>query len=246
MKSKILLCLFCLVTSNCFAIEYYEPGDSLWVWAKNGLNIREMTNDSSKVLGRVKNGLQVVALEYQDRNLPYEIEEIKAIVETINNEKINHPNFELKGYWAKIKYKGTIGYVFDAYLSKLPTFIVNLYENQGEEDFHVLSLKKHKKILKQIGQNKYDQYDHKFVRYIFDEGYIIEITGGSGHWEKQMLFPDNLSLIEGYLIYSHTMKFEPHTLMERGEDYLIFDIGDGTLTIKKAGSFLIIYENHAC
>lgn len=224
MKIKILLTLFCLAASNCFAIEYYYPGDSLWVWAKGGLNIREMPNDSSKVLGRVKNGGQVIALESQDINLPYQIEEIKERAETINNEKINRPNFELKGYWAKIKYKGITGYVFDACLSKLPTFMGSLQENQGLEDFHFLSLKKHKKVLKQIGQNRYDQNDHKFVRYIFDGGYIINIFGGPGHWEKEMLFPDNLSLIEGYLIYSHTMKPETDSLLEKGEDYLILTL----------------------
>jgi len=84
------------------------------------------------------------------------------------------------------------------------------------------------------------------VRYIFDEGYIINISGGSGHWEKQILFPDSLSLIEGYLIYSHTMKTETDTLVEKEEDYLIFKVRDGTLTIKKVGSYLIIYEEHAC
>ena len=246
MKTKILFSLFYLATNYCFAIDDYVAGDSLWVWARNGLNIREMPNDSAKVLGVAKNGGQVVALENQTRNWPYEIEEIKASVESRHNKVINHPSFELQGYWAKIEYNGIIGYVFDAYLSKLPTFIGNQYDNQSKDDFHVVSLLKHYPILKQIGQNKYDQYDHKLVKYIFEEGYMINISGGSGHWEKQMLFPDNLSLLEGYFIYLHTMKSEKDTLMERGKDYLIFNVGDGTVTIRKVGSFLIIYEEHAC
>ena len=55
-----------------------------------------------------------------------------------------------------------------------------------------------------------------------------------------------LSLIEGYLIYAHTMKMETDNLLEKGEDYLIFEVELGTLTIKKVGSFLIIYEEHSC
>jgi len=246
MNRKILISFFCLVSANCFAIEYYTPGDSLWVWAKSGLNVREMPNDSSKILGRATHGSQIIMLEYQDRSLPYKIEEINGRIEIINNENIHHPNFELNGYWARIKYKGITGFVFDAYLSKLPTFIGHQYEKQDNEDFHVLSLKRHAKILKQIGQNKYDQNDHKFVRYIFDTGCIIDISGGSGNWGKEMLFPDNMSLIEGYLIYSNTMKSETDSLLEKGENYLIFEIETGTLTIKKAGSFLILYEEHAC
>jgi hypothetical protein len=109
-----------------------------------------------------------------------------------------------------------------------------------------LALKKHKKLLKQIGQNKYDQQEHKFVRYIFGNGCIIDITGGGNYWLKEMLFPDHLSLIEGYLIYAHTMKNETDTLLKKGEDYLVFEVELGILTIKKVGSFLIIYEEHFC
>ena len=42
------------------------------------------------------------------------------------------------------------------------------------------------------------------------------------------------------------MKSETDSLLEKGEDYLIFKIETGTLTIKKVGSFLILYEEHAC
>lgn len=42
------------------------------------------------------------------------------------------------------------------------------------------------------------------------------------------------------------MKMETDNLLEKGEDYLIFEVELGTLTIKKVGSFLIIYEEHSC
>jgi len=89
----MLFILLCLATSNCLAIDYYVAGDSLWVWAKSGLNIREMPNDSAKVLGVDKNRGQVVALEDQARNWPYEIVEIKASVEARYNKEINQPSF---------------------------------------------------------------------------------------------------------------------------------------------------------
>lgn len=49
MNKKILHLIFCLVANNCFAIDYYSTGDSLWVWAKGGLNIRAMPNDTATV-----------------------------------------------------------------------------------------------------------------------------------------------------------------------------------------------------
>ncbi|MEY3242458.1 MAG: hypothetical protein RIR11_3897 [Bacteroidota bacterium] len=246
MNKKILQLIFCLVANNCFAIDYYSPGDSLWVWAKGGLNIRATPNDTAKIIGRVTNSSLVVVLEGQDKDYPYSIEVIKRSAKTGDSEKGYHPNFKLNGYWAKINHNGIVGYVFDGYLSKLPTFIGHQNDEQREDDFHVLALKKRNKLLKQIGQNKYDQQDYKFVRYIFGNGSIIDITGESGSWRKEMLFPDDLSLIEGYLIYAHTMKMETDTLLEKGDDYLVFEVEMGVLTIKKVGSFLILYESHSC
>jgi hypothetical protein len=247
MNKNILTFLFCLTTIHCFAIEFYKPGDTLWVWAKNGLNIREQPDAHSKILSKAENGGQVISLEYQNIDFPYSVEEIKKRVRsTDSNEKVECPGLEFTGYWAKINYKGVVGYVFDAYLSKLQTFIGHQYEVEHKEDFHVFSLKKYAKVLKQIGEDKYDKNDHKFVRYIFDTGHIIDISGGSGYWQKEMLFPNNLSLMEGYLIYSHTMKSETDILLSKGEDYLYFEIETGFLTIKRVGSFLVIYEKHAC
>lgn len=247
MNKNILITLFCFTTINCFAIEFYKPGDTLWVWAKNGLNIREQPDAHSRILGNAENGGQIISLDYQNIDFPYTVEEIKKSVHGItDNEKVDYPGFELTGYWAKINYKGVVGYVFDAYLSKLQTFIGHQSDGDSEEDFHVLSLKKFAKVLKQIGENKYGEDDQKFVRYIFDTGNVIDIYGGSGNWGKEMLFPNNLSIIEGYLIYSHTMKSEMDILVDKGEDYLKFEIETGFLTIKKMGSFLVIYEEHAC
>ncbi len=247
MNKNALSILFCLSTFNCFAIDYYNPGDTLWVWAQNGLNIRAQPDALAKIVGKAENGAQVVSLESMDTNLPYAVEVIKKSVREItDSEKVKCPNFELTGHWAKINYKGIVGYVFDAYLSRQQTIIGRQYEIESKEDFHVSQLKKQAKVLKQIGAIKYDKDDHKFVRYIFDSGNIIDISGGSGYWQKEMLFSNNLSLIEGYLIYAHTMKSDSDILLEKGEDFLKFEIDTGYLTIKKAGSFLVIYEDHGC
>lgn len=81
----IVISLFLLTAAPCFAIEYYVPGDTLWVWAKNGLNIREMPDAGSRILGKIVNGGQVLTLDYQNRNLPYAVQEItKSIGGNIN------------------------------------------------------------------------------------------------------------------------------------------------------------------
>ncbi len=42
------------------------------------------------------------------------------------------------------------------------------------------------------------------------------------------------------------MKSETDVLLEKGEDFLKFEVETGILTIKKIGSFLVIYEEHKC
>ncbi len=124
MNKLLIIFLFCLASTNCFAIEYYVSGETLWVWAKTGLNIRELPDTNSKIVAKIENGSKVVTLDYQDRALPYSIEEIKKMS--------GAPNFKLEGYWAKIQYGDKIGFVFDAYLSHLPTMIGHQYEKQNE------------------------------------------------------------------------------------------------------------------
>jgi Bacterial SH3 domain len=235
------------IATQSYAIDYYKPGDTLWVWAKNGLNIRSEPNASSSVLGKIENGNKVIMLDYPEKGVSFSIEEIKkTVVEDPETGKKRQIHFNLDGYWAKIQYGSQVGFVFDAFLSRFPTILNRQYETKTDEDFHVDCLKKHHLLLKKIGNNSYGKDDKKFVRYIFDNGCIININGGSGNWGKEMFFTGNLSLIEGYLIYAHTMKEEDDKLLDAGVDYLVFEIQTGTLTIKKVGSFLIIYEAHAC
>jgi hypothetical protein len=61
---KILLLFFSFTSIPCLAIEHYKPGDTLWVWAEKGLNIREKPDAFSKVTGKAPNGSCVLSLDY--------------------------------------------------------------------------------------------------------------------------------------------------------------------------------------
>ncbi len=95
----IILSLITFPTNQIFGINY-EAGDSLNVYAKNGLNIRSKANlDGEKI-----------------RLIPF-----GSIVKIIDTK-----NFELRdtfervpGNWVEISYLGINGFVFDGYLSKL-------------------------------------------------------------------------------------------------------------------------------
>ena len=87
----------------------YSIGDTMYVYAFDGLNLREQPNVNSKVIGKLEFGEKV-----QVANMP----------------KIGHENEvkigTTKGYWVTIKQNEKTGYVFDAYLSKLPNSKLNI------------------------------------------------------------------------------------------------------------------------
>jgi Bacterial SH3 domain len=235
------------IATQSHAIDYYKPGDTLWVWAKNGLNIRSEPNASSSVLGKIENGNKVIMLDYPEKGVSFSIEEIKkTVVEDPETGKKRQIHFNLDGYWAKIQYGSQVGFVFDAFLSKLPTFLGHSYENNSQNGYYVDCLNKHNKLINKIGDKVRDEFDRFDVRYIFDNGCIVSMSGGNGWGTMEMLFTGNLSLIEGYLIYANTMKFKDDKLMDIGEDSLLFEVEMGTVSIKKVGSFIIIYTQHSC
>jgi hypothetical protein len=247
MKSYITLLAFCLISIHSEAIDWYNPGDTLWVWAKTGLSLRESPDVKSKVLIKVKNAEKVIMLDYPDQQYPFELEEIKSSIQITPGEgKKEFPGYALTGYWAKVRYGEITGFVFDAFLSRLPTITGDPHVANRKEDFHVEYFKKHHKLLRKIGQPDYDKEDNKSIRYVFDNGNMVAIDGVSAGWWKNILFTEGLSLTEGYLIYVHTLRTDFHILTRKGTDFLEFDVGDGTVTIKKAGMFLVITEDHHC
>lgn len=244
LQNLILWSFFMCISGSIDAADYYSAGDTLWVWAQTGLHMREKPDNNSRVFETIVKGEMVVVMESINHDYPYSLEVIKSEYRVNeDNKKVKSPNLVLRGYWAKVRYNGKVGYVFDQYLSKIPIFPSNV--KQGE-DTHVEGLKVRHKLIHQTGVNAYDVYDEKLVRYIFEDGSIVEISGGSGHWEKQVLFAGGLSLTEGYLLYRQTFHVDFDELLEKRDDYLKFAIGDGVLTIYTIGGYVIFYETHVC
>lgn len=100
MKHLITLLLACF-TATAFAITDYKAGDELYVHAPSGLKLRN-TPDGETVLTTIPYGTKLKALENRGTVAP----------KTVDG---------LKGFWAKVTYDGKTGYLFDGYLSMLPT-----------------------------------------------------------------------------------------------------------------------------
>ncbi|HMU02743.1 MAG TPA: SH3 domain-containing protein, partial [Saprospiraceae bacterium] len=123
---KIISIFLLLISSQMKLVSQsinYAINDTMYVYAFNGLNIREQQNMKAKVIEKIDFGQKV---------------EIIGIAENPNDNIIVIES--LKGNWVRVKYNNMIGYAFDGYLSKLPntpfpsTFPVFKHYDKANED----------------------------------------------------------------------------------------------------------------
>lgn len=117
LKNALLAVLFLFTSQSSFAILEYDWNDTLYVWADNGLNVRLEPSSTSMVVAKIPFGNHLIArgskceLDYLERS-----ELVQDKVET-TSLKVNV--LALNGNWVQVNYNGLVGYVFDAYLSKI-------------------------------------------------------------------------------------------------------------------------------
>lgn len=98
---KIILTFFlCLISLLAFSIDMYHKGDELFVHAPSGLKLRATPDGDAIVTVPFGSKLKVI----QDK-----ITKPSKIVDGLN------------GSWAKVDFDGKTGFIFDGYLSFLPT-----------------------------------------------------------------------------------------------------------------------------
>ena len=131
LKIAINFLIVLLLAENAIAIDYFEKGDTLWVWANSGLKIREKPNIKSKSLGSIPFKSFVIAKESRNTDYNYSIKVIKEYAE--------YPSFSLNGFWSEVEFNGISGFVFDGYLSSLKPFDPVIKENGLKDMFATLN-----------------------------------------------------------------------------------------------------------
>lgn len=89
-----------------FSINSYQSGDTLFVWAYHGLNLRESPAASGTRRTTIPYGSSLVVLD-------------SVRVKTFSTKEY-HNQFQIKGYWSKVRFDTLEGWVFDGYLSRHP------------------------------------------------------------------------------------------------------------------------------
>lgn len=113
-KWILLLVVVCGSSHVLLSADQYSKGDSLYVWAKNGINLREKPDTKSKILVKIPFGDFLTIQNSTDQ--PFHILGIKP--NKVPNSYVQESDPVIfKGKWVQVMDQfGQIGYVIDQYL----------------------------------------------------------------------------------------------------------------------------------
>ena len=112
-KMKLLITILLILNFGIANSQNYKIGDSLFVNANGGLNLRQEANAKSKIISLLSFGEKVF------------------IKSKINPEKSKRIGL-MEGNWVEIRTGKFEGFVFDAYLSKFPVINSNHYKDPNK------------------------------------------------------------------------------------------------------------------
>lgn len=170
------------------AADDYEKGDSLYVWANSGLQLRTSPNSNSKTIQTLQPGTDLIVIEKTNEDFVYKLYHSSSF------EK--HP-YLLYGNWVRVRTsRGREGFVFDSFLLKLP-----LNPNLDYEEY-LSSITYRVDTLN--ANNQCDQPDIKgFCKYdIAYEFFCNEISGGG-----QIQLP-GFTLEEAIIFWEYFLNYE--------------------------------------
>lgn len=114
--------LICFL-NKAYTIDNYQVGDSLYIWAKNGLKLWEEPNIKSELIESIPFGWRIIVNEKTSEKFNVKV---NAEISKDYTSDSTQP-FILKGNWVKVKClkSGKIGYLIDQYLLKAKPILKN-------------------------------------------------------------------------------------------------------------------------
>ncbi len=241
MKKELVLLLiitFVLNENLQAQVNKYAFGDSIFVWASS-LNLRESANAEAKIVAKVTYGTALVIVDEEIGKVAYRY---KALEATTTEDGVKTKPYYIDGFWVKVNYNGTLGYVFDGYLSKIKTKALSA-DKLGFIEVWA------KQVLKLTPKKYIDkENDNVWTDYV---GKLDIIRIRVGHDSKtafnQVKFK-NISFEEASMIGLRI--FEGSYLMESNSDQVVFksknDNGDCEIRITKKEAWIVITLSCSC
>lgn len=169
----------------------YQLGDTLYVWAQSGLNMRSNPSLDSKKIDLLSFGSQVIIEQYDHRKFEITAYPSFKYIGYNKEEKIA-PEIKFNGSWVQVSVKGKVGYVFDGYLNRFPAPIENeAFIEYANRNFILLDL-----VTIPYDRNRtfFDKH-----RSIYNNGIIYSYAKQESSSEVTIIFPE-LSFQEAQLI----------------------------------------------
>lgn len=239
MTNKVaFLWILCFVLSLTLQAQAkkYAFGDSIYVWASS-LNMRESPSQKAKIVGKVPYGSAVVIGDLEMRKTPYKYKALEA--STLEGTNKTKP-FYLNGFWVKVEYDSTLGYIFDGYLSKLKP------KPAGTDKFELLKTWA-KRDLK-LKPEKLKESESEWTEYIGKPDLIRVSIGHDSKTSFREVKLKNTSFEEACMLGISI--FHGSYLMEAAENKVVFkstdDNGDCEIWITKKGSWVVISLSCSC
>lgn len=201
MKFNYLIFLLLL---SLYANELSCESNNIYVWSKSGLKLRTEPGFNASFKNVLPYGTKVEIIG------DIEYDSVKILDSHTTRKKIDK-TFWLYGRWVQIKSKYGEGFVFDAYLSKMPPI---KSVNKSIEDWVNDNFKK-KKIIK---------LEHNDERIIYDGGKIIFYSKGfEGGADHSFIFTNKYTFNDGFLLLNYFEDFAK--IPNSNSYYYILDCG---------------------
>lgn len=196
MKICLLVIFIGLCINEGRAQARYKAGDTLYVWVKNKLQVRD--SPTGQVVGSLEYGERVIMLQDDTGgNSP-----MQALPITRANGKAN-PKVTVSGHYVEVSFKKMKGYVFDAYLLKFPP-LRKLSNNQNEplHTYFSRTFGLLKTLNAEQGEENYSRF-----RYVYNNGAFYESYSSSCCGNSTLIIPD-LSLSEAFVFANYLYSIE--------------------------------------
>ena len=239
-KHLALLCLaFVAVIYPAGAIQHYQEGDTLFVWAKSGLILRAAPDSKAEKIITLPYGTAVKTLFYKYRD--EDISEIEvAVVQPYNFNGKNYPGYKIRGLWVQLSVQGKTGFVFDGYLSKYPPLLTGQGKNREYwDDYLSRVFGKSCTSLDTTPYRHVPKYDIVFYK---NGASRQSRSVGDGLAMKTYILPE-LSLEEGFLLanYFYDLEKDSNRAVKSGDEedapYFLLESSSHLLDFKSEGSF---------
>jgi hypothetical protein len=246
MKIFVFIMLCVLFSSNASAFERYKAGDTLYVWATGGVNVR--SKPDGEIISKLSYGTPVIARQ-SDQGKSSEMEIISP--RTINN--ISHPGVNIYGEYVEVSFKNSSGYIFDGYLSKFPPFLCkdNLTNCEGFRQYFSRVFGPEKELKNVQGP------EGNFVRLIYNTGITYDLTA-SGGWGGELIIIPDMSITEAFLFVNRVFGLDggsevfeviKNTMFKNDnirDEYIQFSGESFQISIRRVQGFIIITASGSC